>query len=64
VGELHTCAYRKPEAIGTEVGMMMRLKESPEPPAARQVSSRRRTRHFPCLARSITSRIDAMTRSG
>ena len=28
----HTCAYRKPEAIGAEVGMMMRLKESPEPP--------------------------------
>jgi hypothetical protein len=32
VGESHTCAYRKPEAIGAEVGMMMRLKESPEPP--------------------------------
>ena len=32
VGESHTCAYRKPEALGAEVGMMMRLKESPEPP--------------------------------
>jgi hypothetical protein len=28
--------------------MMMRLKESREPPAAWQVSARRRARHFPC----------------
>jgi ferric-dicitrate binding protein FerR (iron transport regulator) len=64
VGELHTHAYRKAEAIDAEVGMMMRLKESREPSAARQGSARRRARHSPCLARSITSRIDAMTRSG